>query len=137
MLFNSFGFIFLFVPITFAVYFVLNRKNLRISQKSWLILASLFFYGYWNPIYVALLLGSLLFNYAIGLTLIRKRERLEPSRSMLLVGVAGNLILLAYFKYMDFFITNINAILSLNLKLLHVTLPLGISFLTFTQIATL
>jgi len=56
---------------------------------------------------------------------------------MLAVGIAGNLPLLAYFKYMDFFITNINAVSSLNLKLLHVTLPLGISFFTFTQIAYL
>jgi alginate O-acetyltransferase complex protein AlgI len=137
MLFNSYAFIFLFVPITFAVYFILNRKNLSLAAKSWLILASFFFYSYWNPIYVPLLLGSLLFNYAIGLALIHRRKRLVPSRLMLLVGVAGNLSLLAYFKYMDFFITNVNAVLPLNLKLLHITLPLGISFFTFTQIAYL
>ncbi|MGZ6203095.1 MAG: MBOAT family protein, partial [Thermodesulfobacteriota bacterium] len=107
MLFNSYVFIFLFFPVTFAVYFILNRKNLTLAAKSWLILASFFFYGYWNPIYVPLLLGSLLFNYAIGSTLIHTRERPVSPRLMLLVGIAGNLSLLAYFKYMDFFITNI------------------------------
>ena len=81
--------------------------------------------------------GSILFNYAVGSTLIRKRGRPATSRFMLVVGIAGNLSLLAYFKYMDFFITNINAVSSLNLKLLHITLPLGISFFTFTQIAYL
>jgi D-alanyl-lipoteichoic acid acyltransferase DltB (MBOAT superfamily) len=137
MLFNSYSFIFLFLPITFAVYFALNRKKLTIAAKGWLILASFFFYGYWNPIYIPLLLGSLLFNYAIGSTLIRGGGHPVPSRLMLILGITGNLFLLAYFKYMDFFIMNINAVSSLNLKLLHITLPLGISFFTFTQIAYL
>jgi D-alanyl-lipoteichoic acid acyltransferase DltB (MBOAT superfamily) len=137
MLFNSHAFIFLFLPITFAIYFVLNRRKLILVAKTWLVLASLFFYGYWNAVYVPLLLGSLLFNYAVGSILIQKRSRPAPTRFMLILGIAGNLSLLAYFKYMDFFITNINAISSLNLKLLHITLPLGISFFTFTQIAYL
>lgn len=137
MLFNSYTFIFLFLPITFAIYFALHRKKLIIAAKGWLILASFFFYGYWNPIYVPLLLGSLLFNYAVGSTLIHRRDQLVPLRLMVVIGIAGNLSLLAYFKYMDFFITNINTVSSLNLKLLHITLPLGISFFTFTQIAYL
>jgi len=137
MLFNSYTFIFLFLPITFVVYFVFNRKKLTLAAKTWLVFASLFFYGYWNPVYIPLILGSIVFNYAVGLTLIRKRGSPGTRRLMLVVGIAGNLSLLAYFKYMDFFITNINAVSSLNLKLLHVTLPLGISFFTFTQIAYL
>jgi D-alanyl-lipoteichoic acid acyltransferase DltB (MBOAT superfamily) len=137
MLFNSYAFIYLFLPITFAGYFVLNRKKLILAAKTWLVLASLFFYGYWNPIYILLILGSIVFNYAVGSTLIRKRGSPVSSRLMLFVGIAGNLSLLVYFKYMDFFIANINAVSSLNLKLLHITLPLGISFLTFTQIAYL
>jgi D-alanyl-lipoteichoic acid acyltransferase DltB (MBOAT superfamily) len=137
MLFNSYAFIFLFVPITFTVYFALNRRRLALAAKTWLVFASLFFYGYWNPVYIPLILGSILFNYAVASILIRRRGRSTPSRWMLLVGIAGNLFLLAFFKYMDFFITNINAVSSLNLKLLHITLPLGISFFTFTQIAYL
>jgi alginate O-acetyltransferase complex protein AlgI len=137
MLFNSSAFIFFFLPITFAGYFILNRKKLIPAAKTWLVLASLFFYGYWNPIYILLVLGSVVFNYAVGLTLIHKSNSSISSRLMLVVGITGNLSLLAYFKYMDFFITNINAVSYLNLKLLHITLPLGISFLTFTQIAYL
>ncbi len=137
MLFNSYIFIFLFLPITFVIYFVLNRKKLTLASKAWLVFASLFFYGYWNPVYIPLILGSVLFNYAVGLALIRKKDRPVPSRLMLVIGIVGNLSLLAYFKYMDFFITNINALSPLNLKLLHITLPLGISFFTFTQIAYL
>ena len=137
MLFNSYTFIFLFLPITFAVYFVLNRRKLTLVAKIWLVFASLFFYGYWNPVYIPLILGSILFNYAIGSRMTYKRGRQTTSRLMLVVGIAGNLSLLVYFKYMDFFITNINAVSSLDLKLLHITLPLGISFFTFTQIAYL
>ncbi len=137
MLFNSYGFIFLFLPVTLTGYFVLNRKKWTFAAKTWLVLVSLFFYGYWNPIYIPLIAGSILFNYVVGSSLIRKSSFLAPSGSMLAVGIAGNLCLLAYFKYMDFFITNINALSSLNLKLLHIALPLGISFLTFTQVAYL
>ncbi len=137
MLFNSYTFILLFLPVTFAAYFILNRKKLTLAAKIWLVSASLFFYGYWNPVYIPLILGSILFNYAVGFTLIRKRSHLILSRWVLIVGIAGNLSLLAFFKYMDFFIANINALSSLNLKILHITLPLGISFFTFTQIAFL
>jgi alginate O-acetyltransferase complex protein AlgI len=137
MLFNSYIFIFLFLPITFAVYFALNRKKQILVAKAWFVLASLFFYGYWNPIYVPLILGSILFNYAVSSTLNLRRHHLPPSSWMLVVGITGNLALLSYFKYMNFFITNINAVSSLNLELLHITLPLGISFFTFTQIAYL
>jgi alginate O-acetyltransferase complex protein AlgI len=137
MLFNSYGFIFLFLPITFAVYFFLNRKKQIRTAKTWLVLASLFFYGYWNPIYIPLILGSILFNYAVSLTLNLRKRQLLPSSWLLIIGITGNLALLAYFKYMNFFITNINAVSSLNLSLLHITLPLGISFFTFTQIAYL
>lgn len=137
MLFNSYAFIFFFLPMTFAGYFILNRRKLILAAKAWLVLASLFFYGYWNPIYILLILGSLIFNYAVGSALIRRNNFDRSSRWMLIVGIGGNLSLLAYFKYMDFFIANINAVSFLNLKLLHIALPLGISFLTFTQIAYL
>lgn len=98
MLFNSYAFIFLFLPITFTVYFVLNRKKLTLAAKAWLVFASLFFYGYWNPVYIPLILGSILFNYAVGSILIRKRGRTPSPRWTLIVGIAGNLSLLAFFK---------------------------------------
>lgn len=135
MLFNSYIFIFLFLPVTLIVYYFLNNRKLTLASRTWLVLASLFFYGWWNPIYIPLILGSILFNYAIGVTLSRARH--SQPRIFLVIGIAGNLALLAYFKYMDFFITNINYLTDGHMQLLQITLPLGISFFTFTQIAYL
>ena len=137
MLFNSYAFILLFLPITFLVYFGLNKIRLTLASKAWLVFASIFFYGYWNPVYVPLMLGSITFNYIIGALILKKKGAGSLPRIILAAGIAGNLILLGYFKYMDFFITNINLITSMNLRLLHIALPLGISFFTFTQIAFL
>ena len=66
MLFNSYPFIFLFLPVTAIVYFALNRFRWTVASKTWLALASLFFYGYWNVKYIPLILGSIVFNYGIG-----------------------------------------------------------------------
>lgn len=135
MLFNSYVFILLFLPLTLSIYFFLSRKKLILASKAWLVLASLFFYGWWNPVYIPLILGSILFNYGIGLTLTRAKQ--SQSRLFLIIGILGNLILLAYFKYTDFFINNVNHITGSHIRLLQIALPLGISFFTFTQIAYL
>jgi alginate O-acetyltransferase complex protein AlgI len=139
MLFNSNQFIFLFLPITLIVYFVLNKRKLTLASKAWLMLASLFFYGWWKPIYIPLIIGSILFNYAIG-TLLAKKSGLwsdSKKKTALIIGIVVNLGLLGYFKYTDFFITNINYLAKSNIGLAHIILPLGISFFTFTQIAYL
>jgi alginate O-acetyltransferase complex protein AlgI len=139
MLFNSYIYIFFFLPVTLIGYFVFNRYRLIFLSKLWLLLASLVFYGYWSAIYVPLIAGSILFNYIVGRTVSRLHLRGRPSasRGVLLTGLFGNLGLLAYFKYMDFFIANLNSLGSLSIRLMHVALPLGISFFTFTQIAYL
>ena len=140
MLFNSYGFILLFLPITFFVYFFLNRMKLTFFSRAWLVGASLFFYGWWNIKYVPLILGSILFNYAVGATLERmNREgagnRESAKKTACIVGILGNVALLAYFKYADFFIDNVNYLFGAQFSLIHIILPLGISFFTFTQIA--
>ncbi len=136
MLFNSFEYIFIFLPFTFIVYFYLNNKKFIIASKVFLVLASLFFYSWWNIIYLPLLLGSLLFNYVLGLLLInKKKSKVLSQKQLLLIGIIFNLSLLGYFKYADFFIFNINFIFSANVELLHIALPLAISFFTFQQIA--
>lgn len=134
---NSYTFILLFLPFAFAIYFFLPRKMPIVVAKGWLVLVSFFFYGYWNWIYLSLLSASILFNYLIGALLNRKLGPPSSAGWLLFVGIAGNLVLLAYFKYMDFFINNLNAVFSLNLPLPHITLPIGLSFFTFTQIAYL
>jgi alginate O-acetyltransferase complex protein AlgI len=142
MLFNSYEFIFLFLPVTFAVYFWLNKKRLTQASKSWLVFASLFFYSWWNIIYLPLILGSILFNFAVGSTITKMNFSESPKKGgsrkgVLAFGILSNIALLAYFKYMDFFILNANGVLGTQWNLMHIVLPLGISFFTFTQIAYL
>ncbi len=138
MLFNSQEFIFLFLPITFFVYFFLLQKRLVVGAKAYLVFSSLFFYSWWNVNYLPIILSSMLFNYVVGNSLNENYERVKVSKKMLLaVGVAANLGLLGYFKYADFFIANFNFAFGADAQLLHLALPLAISFFTFQQIAYL
>ncbi|SFV53543.1 Probable poly(beta-D-mannuronate) O-acetylase [hydrothermal vent metagenome] len=130
MLFNSYEFIFLFLPLTFFIYFYLNSKKLTILSKVFLIISSLFFYSWWNIIYLPLILLSIIFNFFVG-------EYIYNKKSLLYIGIIFNLSLLGYFKYMDFFIENINFFTNSNFSLFHLALPLAISFYTFQQIAYL
>ncbi len=134
MLFNSHIYIFVFLPLVFFGYFFLNRKRWFLASKTLLVLASLFFYSWWNPIYLPLILISMFVNYGIGTTLPKTKKY---KKALLTVGVVFNVGLLGYFKYADFFIQNINFITGEDIPLLHLALPLAISFFTFQQIAYL
>lgn len=135
MLFNSYEFLFLFLPITFFVYFYLNSLRLTEASKGFLVFSSLFFYSWWNIIYLPLILSSMLFNYVVGNTLSRPSG--ASRKSVLIFAVGSNIALLAYFKYSDFFITNVNYVMNESFDLLNLALPLAISFFTFQQIAYL
>jgi D-alanyl-lipoteichoic acid acyltransferase DltB (MBOAT superfamily) len=138
MLFNSFEFLFVFLPIVFFLYFYLNKKRLTIASKSVLVAGSLFFYSWWNILYLPLILSSILVNYVIGSLLSSNNDNNKFSKkSFLFFGIVFNLLLLGYFKYSDFLIENINTVFNANLSLLYLTLPLAISFFTFQQIAYL
>lgn len=139
MLFNSYIFIFAFLPITFFVYFYLNNKRLTEAAKAFLVFSSLFFYSWWNIVYLPLILVSMLFNYVVGRQLTKDTFKGNHyfKRTLLIIGIISNLALLGYFKYSDFFITNLNMALNSNIPLLHLALPLAISFFTFQQIAYL
>jgi D-alanyl-lipoteichoic acid acyltransferase DltB (MBOAT superfamily) len=138
MLFNSPEFIYLFLPIVLAGFFWLARWSHRIAA-TWLTATSLFFYGWWNPAYIGLLLGSIFFNYSMGLVLAREATRPESQRRarLLVLGVGANLALLGYYKYANFFLGATNALTGTSWNLGEIILPLGISFFTFTQIAFL
>jgi alginate O-acetyltransferase complex protein AlgI len=138
MLFNSHEFILLFLPIVLVGYFAAARRG-SLVRMSWLLGASLFFYGWWNYRYLGLLVGSILFNFLIGLVLVTTRTRARPSLrlALLIGGIAGNLSLLGYFKYAGFVLENLNRIFESSWTFPAVMLPLGISFFTFTQIAFL
>ncbi len=135
MLFNSYVFILAFLPLTLVVYFLLGKLPERYPlNKVFLVLASFVFYGYNNPSYVPIIVGSILINYALSqlmLTSDKKSVRLP----LMLLGLFLNLGVLFYFKYHDFFYENINRAFGLNLKLNRLMLPLGISFFTFQQLS--
>ena len=138
MLFNSYEFIFLFLPLSFFIYFYLLQQRLIVEAKGFLVFASLFFYSWWNVAYLPIILSSMLFNYIIGNTLNDNLQHIKMHRKSLLgIGITANLALLGYFKYADFFIENVNFVFNGSVSLLHVTLPLAISFFTFQQIAYL
>lgn len=136
MLFNSLEFIIIFLPIVFVGYFLLNKTKKYSLSIAWLVVASLLFYSWWNPKYFLLILISMIFNYLIGI-LIRKSEHVTRRKSFLIIGILGNIGLLGYYKYADFFITNVNSLFNSNIPLLQLLLPLAISFFTFQQIAYL
>ena len=138
MLFNSFIYILLFLPVVTAGFFALARISRRLAA-GWLTIASLVFYGWWDPAYVALLLASISFNYLFGARLARLRASggQGAGRRVLAVAICANLALLAYFKYTLFFLANLQRLSGHPGSLPDIVLPLGISFFTFTQIAFL
>ena len=138
MLFTTAAFLLLFLPVTWAGFFVLGRQWPSIAA-TWLFLASLFFYAYWMPLFTLLLLASIAINFLIGrcISAAEKLPEQSTAKSWLLVGVLFNLGLLGYFKYANFFVANVNALLGQHWTIGQVMLPIGISFYTFTQLAFL
>ena len=133
VLFNSFSFLLLYLPVVFAGYCGLARWRPDWTV-GWLALASLFFYGYWDARYLPLLLASILFNYWCGMRIGVAGAR---RRRWLVFGLAANLSLLAYYKYANFFLFSLNDVAGAQLQGWDIVLPIGISFFTFTQIAFL
>jgi len=138
MLFNSHVFILLFLPLTLAGFFLLGRlKDMR-PARLWLLTASLIFYGWWSLTYLGLLLGSMLANYALGRRIGAVRASAPgQARALMLLGVAANVGLLAWYKYAIFITDNVAALTGLDFAAGGVVLPLAISFYTFLQIAYL
>ncbi|MGK5045707.1 MBOAT family O-acyltransferase [Janthinobacterium sp. GB4P2] len=134
MLFNSYVFLFAYLPITVAGFFILGRRS-PLGAAAWLAVASLFFYGWWDYRYLPLLLGSVIFNYGCA-ALLGPGRRIHR-KGLLMAAIAANLGLLAYYKYAGFFVASLAELMAQPLPALHVVLPIGISFFTFTQIAFL
>ena len=137
MLFNSYIFIFLFLPICILGYFLLNKTGKYKLGLLFLLGMSLWFYGYFNPSYLLIIVSSVLVNY-LFYSLLRGRligSSYMSSKPVMILAVVVNLGIIFYFKYMDFFIENVNAIAKTDWPLMHIVLPLGISFFTFQQIS--
>jgi D-alanyl-lipoteichoic acid acyltransferase DltB (MBOAT superfamily) len=140
MLFNSYEFVFVFLPVTLAGFFALGSRS-RAWALGWLVLASLAFYAWWRPLNVLIIAPSIAVNCALARTLLRLRaDRARPAvvASLLLaLGVVFNVAFLGYFKYVNFFATALNDVAGTHFVLERIVLPLGISFITFQKIAFL
>ncbi|MBE9225979.1 MBOAT family protein [Phormidium sp. LEGE 05292] len=137
MLFNSYSFIFGFLPITLIVFFTLTKFRLISIARTWLLIASLVFYANWNVSYLPLLLISISCNYLIGKYIEQAQPNIEKAKLFLWLGICFNLALLGYYKYANFFIKNLSELIHTNWQITGIILPLGISFYTFIQIAYL
>ncbi len=137
MIFNSFSFILIFLPIVVTVHYLLKRLHRPLVSKCFLLLASFFFYGYHNKRALALLILSILINYGVSLLMIRNETRPGLKKLLLFFGVSGNLGVLIYCKYLGFFSELAASLFHSDFVMSSLILPLGISYYTFSQIAYL
>jgi len=135
MIFSSYTFIFIFLPVAFTVYFLAQRFAGDKPAKIWLIAASLYFYAHGSLVFLPLLAGTIVFNFIIVKLIRRYHDRPVIPKLILAAAFVENLGLLFYFKYMNFFLTNVNYVFGTDFVLLDIVLPIGISFYTF-QILT-
>ena len=154
MLFNSYLFIFIFFPLCITGFYALKAWGTPALTKAWLIGFSLWFYGYFSPSYLIIMLLSIALNRILMDLIWIKQDRIPTfayrkgarkklrlaipdEKALLITGVTLNLLLLGYFKYFDFLILNLNFVTHLDVPLKEILLPLGISFFTFQQIGYL
>lgn len=139
MLFNSYEFILVFLPVTLAGFYVLGAKSPRLAL-SWLIAASLLFYAWWRPLNVFIIAPSIAVNFLLArwlLQLSTVSEHAGRAKLVLALGIAFNVAFLGYFKYVNFFVSAVNDLTGTDFVFAQVILPLGISFITFQKIAFL
>ncbi|MBL8538582.1 MAG: MBOAT family protein [Hyphomonadaceae bacterium] len=139
MLFNSYEFILLFLPITLAVFFALGALS-RSAALGWLILASVVFYAWWRPFNLWIIGPSLAVNYALASVIVRLAaagSRPHLKSALVAIGILFNVCLLGYFKYANFAVSIANDVTGAHFSFEQIILPLGISFITFQKIAFL
>ncbi len=136
MLFNSYVFLFAFLPVTLIGFFMLGRRHQTLAA-AWLAAASLVFYGWWDHRYIPLLLASICLNYLCSTRLLVAEPGRTGRKLWLGLAIAANLALLAYYKYAGFFVSSLNELAGTSYVIGTIVLPIGISFFTFTQIAFL
>ena len=136
MQFNSFIFILCFLPLTLVFYFGLNSLGKKKLSQAFLLAMSLWFYGYFNASYLLVICGSIIVNYLLSRVFVSRPDLSDKKKKALLIlGIVFNVSLIFYFKYFDFFISNINTTFGTDFVLRNIVLPLGISFFTFQQIS--
>lgn len=135
MLFNSYIFVLAFLPIVLIGYFGLNHFHKYTVAKVFLILASLFFYGYFNWWYLMIIVSSVGLNYLFSQLMLSEKTKNGVRKMIFAIALTLNIGSLFFFKYYDFFVSNVNVLFKTDWPLLHILLPLGISFFTFQQLS--
>lgn len=135
MVFSSSTFLLLFMPITVVVYYLVGgliTKNIKVKNLI-LLAASLLFYAWGEPVYILLMLISIVFNYVIGLDIdaAKQDDRTAEAKAKFVIAIVFNIAVLGFFKYFGFFVQNINSLFGANLRVPELALPIGISFYTF------
>ncbi len=133
MVFSSLLFLFYFLAAVLLVYFLLPKK----LKNAWLLISSLFFYAWGEPVYVVIMILVIVADYVLGLLIEKRKDegRIRAARVTLIVGIVLNLATLGFFKYANFLIGNLNAIPGVSIPLLDLALPIGISFYTFQSMS--
>ena len=133
MVFSSLLFLFYFLAAVLLVYFLLPKK----LKNAWLLISSLFFYAWGEPVYVIIMILVIVADYVLGLLIEKRKDegRIRAARVTLIVGIVLNLATLGFFKYANFLIGNLNAIPGVSIPLLDLALPIGISFYTFQSMS--
>lgn len=127
MLFSSYSFLFLFLPLLIVIYYLVPDK----LRNYLLLAASLFFYAWGGPKYLLVMLASIMVNYLCGLAVYKTEGDDNKQKLVIALTVILNLAILGYFKYTDFFISNVNFLFGADIPLRRIVLPIGISFYTF------
>jgi D-alanyl-lipoteichoic acid acyltransferase DltB (MBOAT superfamily) len=137
LLFSSIEFVFAFLPLTLGAFVLLRGRFGAVASQAWLVAASFVFYGWWDIRYVPLLVGSIAFNFLVGLGVGDMARAPAARRALLSVGVVFNVALIGLFKYLHFFANTALWAAGSPTRMIAFALPLGISFFTFQQIAYL
>ncbi len=127
MVFSSLPFLFIYLPVVLAVYYLVPRR----WRNLWLFVANLVFYGWGEPVYILLMLFSICINYVTGILIDRFRGERRKAKRILIADVVLNLAMLGFFKYYDLFAATLSRIPGISIPVLHLALPIGISFYTF------
>ena len=128
MLFSSIYFLFCFLPALMVIYFAIPRR-LMTARNAVLLIFSLFFYSWGEPVYVFLMIFSIAFNYSMAIDIARERQM--GKRGTLVFTIAVNLLILSFFKYYGFFLDTVAGIIGHEITYTALPLPIGISFYTF------
>ena len=131
MVFSSIIFMFTFLPLSLLLYYIMPRKFKNLI----LLMISLVFYAWGEPVYVLLMIFTIVFDYIMALIIDRNREDKVKSKVIFIGTIGVNLLILGFFKYYGFLIDNINLLFNLNLQYKNLALPIGISFYTFQTLS--